>query len=120
MSWWTVLALWAVYWMALWILPASKMGNGYTGRILFRWVHRRNRYIVRFMCWWGVSLVVSFLWHRPFAFSITFWPVAIGFIADDYYFGDDDERKKRWDAVKNKIKWLMDLPKQPEGATDHA
>lgn len=35
---------------------------------------------------------------------------------DDWFTGDDDERKRRWEAVKNKVKWLMVLPRPvPQG-----
>lgn len=29
----------------------------------------------------------------------------------DDYFSDDDDHKKFWDTVRNKIKWKMELPK---------
>lgn len=106
----------AMYFFSYIITPWNKLGNGYTGRIFFRWVPRNWRYVVRYMAWWGITLV-PILMGIP---NYVFWIVAIAFIVDDYYFGDDDERKKRWDLMKNKIKWLMDLPPVPVEVKDAA
>ena len=38
-----------------------------------------------------------------------FWFLVIVLYLDDYLFGDDDG-KRRWDWVRNKIKWKMELP----------
>lgn len=41
-----------------------------------------------------------------------YWIGIIILFLDDAFFGDDDDRwKRRWQAVKNKIKWKMVLPK---------
>lgn len=43
----------------------------------------------------------------------SFYLYCFGMIAlylDDY-LSDDDDRKKFWDTVRNKIKWKMELPK---------
>lgn len=44
-----------------------------------------------------------------------FWAVFIILYLDDYLFGDDDNFKRFWEGVRNRIKWKMELP---EPATD--
>jgi len=46
--------------------------------------------------------------------KLYFIAIAILYI-DDVLFGDDDQTKKRWESVKNRIKWKMELPAPIEG-----
>lgn len=73
--------------------------------------NRGNRVFIRYLSWVFVALAVhlagsDLLWRN----SAIFWSVAVGFFVDDYMFGDDDDLKRRWSAVKNSVKWKMKLP----------
>lgn len=45
------------------------------------------------------------------------WSIFIALYLDDYMTGDDDQWKRRWEAVRNKVKWLMELPRLPQPGT---
>jgi hypothetical protein len=57
----------------------------------------------------GIQLMIDAVMHGHLGFYL----YCVGMIAlylDDY-LSDDDDRKKFWDMVRNKIKWKMELPK---------
>jgi len=99
-----------LYWTAQFFVALGfpkRYGNGFTGKAIRRWVKQpSSRVFVRYMAWFGVTIAV-WGWHAP---NAIFWPVAIGFLIDDYVFGDDEDLKRRWQAVKNSVKWKMKLP----------
>lgn len=61
---------------------------------------------------WG--MVAAALHYGPAKWDVPdaiYWPVAAIPYIDDVLTGDDDDRwKRRWQAVKNKLKWRMVLP----------
>lgn len=42
--------------------------------------------------------------------GIFYYLVICALYLDDYFTGDDDDMKKKWQEVRNKIKWKMKLP----------
>ena len=43
--------------------------------------------------------------------SLAFWLLQAGLYLDDLLTGDDDDRwRRRWESLKNKVKWKMRLP----------
>jgi hypothetical protein len=74
------------------------------------WLARTSQIFANYgayeLCRYGLNLPVKPL-------NVIYWTVYIALYMDDYLTGDDDKWKKFKDAVKNKIKWLMDLPKEP-------
>lgn len=103
----------------VWILPLRKIQNGYFWRgvrklLPGRWGSRDPivvvvRHLVSYFGWYGVCL---FVLPDPW-FEAVFFPALIVIGLDDLYNGDDDDRKRRWESLKNKVKWLW-LPSERE------
>lgn len=91
-----------------WFWP-NRVGNGYSARWLKRWVEFPYfRFVMRYVLWVGIAIIVA-------TGNAIFWGVAVSFVLDDYFFGKDNNWRRKWDFVKNHIKWLMELPTiQPE------
>lgn len=115
---------WVLYFMALFFVPKAKVHKGYGWSFLRRWIYP-----------WKWIPAVYPDWREPLhslgrllALGCLLWPLAffqdegwvwfylaiIVLALDDYVNGDDDDRKKRHEWVKNKIKWLMQLPAPPQ------
>jgi hypothetical protein len=119
-------------WVLLWFIaalpvPKRKQQRGYAWRLLrrlppWRWVNGEGflRQLLRFM------LLVTLLWGAigPFLSDpldvAAIYSILIVMELDDYLNGDDDDRKRRREWARNKIRWLMDLPKQPQEVRDAA
>lgn len=115
-------------WFMLWILvrivkPTRKDQKGYTWRLLKKlspWslikvdnsdalgsIFRRTfRWLIMYIF---VALLTALVFDGHME-EITRYMILILIELDDYVNGDDDDRKRRWDWVKNKIKWKMELP----------
>lgn len=97
--------------------PLRQRGRGLMSRTLRR-VSRRAFAVAWYWVWqpW-CALVVSqgafSFWHIRHVYGF----VWLAFVLDDHLFGDDDLRRRRWEAVRNKIRWLMELPKPSEPTT---
>lgn len=110
-------------WFALWLVvdiavPQRRLCRGYVSRLLAkvippkRWWYPKGRFhhgLYRNIIWWLLCGVLNQLVARQFR-DILFWGGLILLYLDDYVNGDDDDPKKRWEGVKNKIKWKMRLP----------
>lgn len=59
--------------------------------------------------------VDEYIWHSPHE-SADFIFIIVLYL-DDIYFNDDDKWKKRWQTLKNKIKWKMTLPQAQHEST---
>lgn len=103
------------------VVPFPKVQNGYGWRALRRTAFRRMsgmdgstkamRHLILFGATYLPFLVLVFV--SP---GVGVWGCAgvvlliDALLVDDLLNGDDEQRKKRWDAVRNKIKWRMELP----------
>lgn len=123
-----------MYWLyfALWMLvgivkPIRKDQKGIVWTALgklppFRNISREAPLgrAMRFLILWTILFVVT---------SIIFSAMGMGYEQqaiirvilfilielDDFVNGDDDDKKRRWEAVKNKIKWLWTPQMEPAG-----
>lgn len=77
------------------------------------WV-RFSRFIVLSLVAGPVENVVGGIWER---YDLVYWGGCIVYFLDDYLTGDDDRWRRFKDAVRNKIRWLMELPKPAEPTT---
>lgn len=119
-SYWLYYLLWIVVDFAV---PRRKEQKGYIWRAvratLFRWFFIKKppeQLFRRFMVfsaivYYGVLLQLPLSDFQTGALFFAFFTVLA---LDDYLNGDDDDRKKRWDWVRNKIRWLMELPAKPQ------
>lgn len=92
--------------------------RGYFGRGIRRIWRYRNPYLAwlaLFGLWWFIARVLD-LAVGPAVEQVVFWSGYIGQALDDYFFGDDDDRRRFWEGVRNRVKWKMELPRrQPTG-----
>ncbi len=120
MGTWTWAGYYFLWIIAMNVVPERKKQNGYIWRglraTMFRWIlsqkppkQMMRRFLTFSFALWAIT--EPFL-NEPISGSL-FYTLLIVMELDDYLNGDDDDRKKRWEAVKNKIKWLMDLPPKP-------
>lgn len=106
-----------VAWLALvllaqFIVPDSRVFRGrvLTGSMqrVVRWrrTDHRGRWLFRVI---QIGTVIA-------AFLVGLLPlhleqgIVVALYLDDYLTGDDDRRRRFRDAVRNKVKWLMQLP----------
>lgn len=119
---WTVLMLFCI--VHIMLFPERNM-KGYIGRYLRKLVRRLwgeaeltfgyfGRYFVLLMfaanvmavpyylaLWWlGIGKDPDERYGMAITIAMVVWAV------DDHINGDDDNRKRRWESVKNKVKWL--------------
>ena len=107
-------------------LPDRKAQKGYIWRAvrvtLFRYFWKmkppkqmfRRFVIFSLFIWYIIEIFVP---ASELKRSCLFFAFLTVVSLDDYLNGDDDDRKKRWDIVRNKIKWRMELPPQPQEET---
>lgn len=120
MSSWVIPFVWlSIYWATIWIVPTERLCKGlFTRYVLKRlppkrwWTPGSTGHMYRYMLWWGITIVLEYGYPRfgVKTWALLFWGPVILVVLDDYFFGDDDAWKRRWEGVKNKIKWKMDLP----------
>ena len=113
MTWaWMVLGL-AVQWGMILMWP-RRIGKGLVTKKMWRWPLIGSSLPTTVRSKQVFSLIAVF-WTIQFGVADTiygvagFWVALIGLYLDDYLFGDD-EGKRRWDWVRNKIRWKMALP----------
>jgi hypothetical protein len=115
-TWLPYMILWLVVMMAV---PVRKHQKGIAWTFLRKippW--RLIRGMEPFQCFVRFMLLVySIVWWLP---TEAVFSVYILLEMDDYLNGDDDDRKRRWEGVKNKVKWLMELPAPAKEARDVA
>jgi len=110
------LTLWFFLSLALHIAWPTRFRNGYIMRAIRKIVHKPKESTWVWLSFIGVALLVSSLVETVSsdrAGDVVYWMILLGQLLDDYLNGDDDSWKKRWEGVKNKIKWLMELPPKP-------
>lgn len=96
----------------LWVAVSRRklLGRGLSARPLRkRCAIDQKRARTRFILWWCIAAPADFVGPWPVGlWTVVFWSVAIGFLADDLIFGSD-RWKRKWAIAKNKIKWRMSL-----------
>lgn len=120
MAWLNSIPTWVI-WLGLYfgmlaIVPARKLCKGYFARyVLRRFIPPKrwwdlgpfaNNY--RFWIWLGIDSIINLAVlgnANNQVLDLVFWSVYIVWMLDDYINGDDDP-KERWEAAKNKVKWL--------------
>lgn len=113
--WWMLLAI-ATEIVLLSLKPAN-IGRGYLTRMLTRLprigrIFRGDpRKVIgpRLLICLLIGIVVTFVTLNEIIGGSVMYGLVVVFFIDDYYNGDDDWRK-RWQAVRNRIKWKMRLP----------
>lgn len=125
---WALMGAWVM--ICLWVASVypQRVNKGYISRAhmrIARKIYKRPaeptwRYIG---CWligffvvmWSLTLVLVFV-VSMMGLSVAhgeFWIVAIIREFDDVLNGEDDAWKKRWDSVKNKVKWKWTPAMEP-------
>lgn len=111
----------SVGWLMLWVAATTfiqikwpkRWHNGYIYKAITKIVHSPPDSLAVMFTFFGFALGISYavdLFVGDRAGDAIYWAVLLLQVLDDYWNGDDDQRKKRWEAAKNKIKWLMELP----------
>lgn len=90
-----------------------KSGKGKLTRLYAKLVRKSYWPPTAFRTFWQLlpmlTVELSLIWLPEQTFRYiagTYWIIVIVLYMDDYFFGDDDQWKRRWEATKNKIKWL--------------
>jgi len=123
MSWgWVILGL-AVQWFVMLAFP-TRIGKGVLTKLMWSWPLIGSRLPVRVRMK-QVFILIGIHWTIQFGITDTkvygiaaFWCALIALYVDDYLFGDDEGRR-RWESVRNKVKWRMALP-EPQPQKDGA
>lgn len=112
-----------LYWSTVWIVPYKRLCRGLFTRFVLKrvvpprriWNNGGVGHSYRYMLWLGMTLILQYGLGvlNTKAWNPIFWAPLILVLLDDYIFGDDDAWKRRWEGVKNKIKWQMELPPEP-------
>lgn len=100
-----------------------KAGKGKLTRLHAKLLRKSHMHPPYFRFSWQLvpmlAVELSLIWmpeHQLNYVVQTYWIVVIVLYMDDYLFGDDDQWKRRWEATKNKVRWLwtpqMDLQKE--------
>lgn len=77
------------------------------------WV-RLSRYFLLAICAGPIEQLAGGIWLDA---DVVYWVGCIVLLLDDYLTGDDDRWRRFWEAVRNKVRWLMELPAPAEPTT---
>jgi len=93
----------------------------FRGRLFTRPLCRRVRFLrepfVARCVQWAVVLGVSMAVPGVVG-DACFWVPWTVFHLDDWFTGGDDDWRRRWESVRNRVRWLMQLPAPtPVGGT---
>lgn len=95
-------------WAVLFIL-ALKRNCHYKGWVTRKLLSEDGRTILLLLLV-SAGIAAFFATHNRL-FTTVYWIVVNGLLADDLITGCDSDRwKRRWESVKNKVKWVVPKP----------
>lgn len=123
-------------WLGAWLLISIWLQAVFPKRYDNGYIARFQKKIVTFVVgpkqfslrWFGFDLLVFVVLMTPIGIAIGKLLALVGFeelddkgawialllrLLDDYLNGEDDGWKKRWEAVKNKVKWKWTPAMEP-------
>lgn len=123
-----IVAYFIVWFVVMMMVPPRKHQRGYIWRLLRKlppWVFIRGEFNPRefrtlFRTWlrfiilaWALLGVLSVIGVSGGLHGALFYTTLTVIELDDLYNGDDEDRKRRWEGVKNKVKWLWTPAMEP-------